>query len=420
MNPTVLGLSLILLLPGASPKVNVPEAKCRVFVAWNNHKVTTWVNDEPVSAWDNVCDGSNKLFFFTLHKGVNYIHFTAERLPVEKTKEFAGDLPSDGSTTIKLRFGGIFGTNNGKPFSYNAKDLLVWKATKDAETSHHWTVYFETSFRPPLDQFDPVTEISEGTRPNQEFSRSSEGGIEMRNLSKVGVKESDSDRRHPERDWRKGRQTLQYLFLGAVLCGCCTDGEGWDRSRQEDSMVYRPDGKAVFFAGRDPGEPLRPAITHSSRLMQSILYWKVGNYNHCGCESINAGAPDTRRKLTPLICRYSSPNGWRRLGMSISMIEIDVPLALDVTVTRRYPERGPERRAGHLRPRGLVSATPARHIGGTQEVETDRQRPRHPLAGYRRGHQRRRLTGRQTLGKSQTSFKKWLLKRESRRPTRRT
>ena len=83
--------------------------------------------------------------------------------------------------------------------------------------------------------------------------------------------------------------------------------------------------------------------------------------------------------------------------MSISTVEIDVPLALDVTVTPGYAQRGPERRADHLRPLGLVSAPPARYFGGTEEMAADRQRPRHPLAGHRRGHQRRRLAGRQTL-----------------------
>jgi hypothetical protein len=258
-----------------SQKPDISEAKCRIFVGWNNHEITAWVNDEPVWVWDDICAGSNRLFYFMLHKGINYVHFTAKRLPREKTKEFAGELSRDGSTTVNLRFGGVFGTNSGQPYSYNAKEILVWKATQNSETSPRWSVSSDTSFRPSLDRYDPVTRIDGHTRSEiKEFLVRLKEALKSKDLSKVGLKESDYNDTMKELGLEDCTLTAIYASEPYYV-----DVAPMEKLKiiygKKTVMVYRSDGEPISFAGGDPNSPRKIGYSYSFRL--DAMYFVLRN-----------------------------------------------------------------------------------------------------------------------------------------------
>jgi hypothetical protein len=277
MVPFVLAMLMSGFLPqggecrdASSQKPDISEVKCRIFVKSNNHKIIAWVNDEPVWVWDNVSAGSSQMFWSMLHKGINYVHFTAERFPREKTKDFASQLPNDGSTTIKLRSDVL-----GKPYPINAKDILVWRATKNSETSPHWSVHSDTSFRPPLDRYDSVTRIDERIRSQikESLVRFKEA-LKAKDLSRVGLKESNFNEIMNELG-------LEGCTLAAIYASepYYVDVAPLEKLRiihgKKTVMVYHSDGEPIYFAGRDPSLPSKFGWSYS--LKSSVMYFVLRN-----------------------------------------------------------------------------------------------------------------------------------------------
>jgi hypothetical protein len=166
---------------------------------------------------------------------IDYVHFTAERLPKEKTKAFVGILPNDGSTTVKLCSGGTLLKDDVKTSLMKTKDILDWRATKNSEISPRWSVYSDASFRPSLDRYDPVTGIDKQMRSQiYEFLARFKEALKSKNLSKVGIEESDYS------EWMKelgmeGLTLTDVFCVGTLLCRSCSDREVEFHSRQKNS-----------------------------------------------------------------------------------------------------------------------------------------------------------------------------------------
>ncbi|MFC1498890.1 hypothetical protein ACFLS1_10540 [Verrucomicrobiota bacterium] len=235
-------LLIAITLVGCGRKPDIPETKCLVFTTMNNHRVTTWVNDEPVLVCDNVWNGYNKPFWLTLRKGQNKVHFTVDRLPSEITKvigEHDPSNPNDGSTTVKIIKGGIF----------SPEDMIVWKTKADSEKSPYWTVHSDTAWRPSLEPYDPITAINDGTKKEiQDCLNKIQKGLDSKDLSAIGFIESD----------------VEFLMQEiGITCSVEKDIFGLKEyeavvspltelnivSGKKTIMVYRPDGEAVFYAG---------------------------------------------------------------------------------------------------------------------------------------------------------------------------
>jgi hypothetical protein len=237
---TLLLTATVFLSCGRTP--DIPETKCLVFTTMNNHKITTWVNDEPVLVCDNVWSGYNKPFWLTLHKGQNKIHFTANRLPPEVTNvigEHDPNNPNDGSTTVKIIKGGIF----------SPEDMIVWKTTADSDESPRWTVHSDTAWRPSLEPYEPITKITDDTRKKvQTWLDKIQKRLDSKDLSAIGFDESD----------------VEFLMeeIG-IACSVKKDIFGLKEyeavvsplaevslvSGKKTIMVYRPDGEPLFYAG---------------------------------------------------------------------------------------------------------------------------------------------------------------------------
>ena len=157
MKKTLASLVVAVVVLGCGKKPDIPETRSSVLTTMNNHRVTTWVNDEPVLVCDNVWNAYNKPFWLTLRKGQNKVHFTAERLSSNLTKvigEYDPNNSNDGSTTVKIIKGSIF----------SSEDMVVWKATADSEESPRWTVNSDTPWRPSLESYETITGIDHDTK----------------------------------------------------------------------------------------------------------------------------------------------------------------------------------------------------------------------------------------------------------------
>jgi hypothetical protein len=266
MNRAALGLILMSLVSGCSSKADIPEAKCLVFTTWNSHKITTWVNDEPVLVCDSVYGGYNKPFWPMLHRGLNHIHFTAERLPREKTRVLRESsdpfhvLPTDGSTTVKL----IAGSMIFRP--KEVKELLVWKTTRDAETSPHWSVWSDVSFRPPLDRYDDIDGIDEKVRTQiKGFLVRLKEALKSRDLAIAGLEKADFDDIAREAGIKADVSKAfanepYYVDVAPIEKLNIIHGK-------KTIMAYRPDGKPIFHAGDDPDAPIEK---HKLQMFYSI------------------------------------------------------------------------------------------------------------------------------------------------------
>jgi hypothetical protein len=232
------------LLIGCSSKPDIPERQCLVVTSLNNHKITTWVNDEPVLVCDNVYSGYNKPYWMMLSRGLNRIHFTAERLPEEKTKrlqemEDPSDIGfKDGSTTVKLIKGGFL----------SPKVLLTWKTAQDEEESPHWTVMSDKAYRPPLDRFDQIEEIDDPIRDQiATFLKLLKNALEAKNPFKAGLKLTCLEALMQDGGLQfepfKIFDTDHYYVEAAPI----------EKLKfihgKKTIMVYREDGRDVFFAG---------------------------------------------------------------------------------------------------------------------------------------------------------------------------
>jgi len=234
-------LLITVVLAGCAKKPDIPEAKCLVFTTMNNHRVTTWVNDEPVLVCDNVWNGYNKAFWLTLRKGQNKVHFTVDRLSPDVTVIGERDPtnPNDGSTTVKIIKGGIF----------SPEDMIVWKATADSEESPRWTVYSDTAWRPSLESYDAITGIDDDTKEEiQDWLNKVQKGLDAKDLSAIGFDESD----------------VEFLMeQSGITCSVEKDIFGLEQYKavvsplteldilfgKKTIMVYRPDGEPLFHAG---------------------------------------------------------------------------------------------------------------------------------------------------------------------------
>lgn len=235
-------LLVAVVLVGCGKKPDIPDAKCLVFTTMNNHKVTTWVNDEPVLVCDNVWSGYNKPFWTTLRKGQNTVHFTVDRLSPDVTKvigEHDPDNPNDGSTTVKIIKGGVF----------SPEDIITWKATADSEESPRWTVHSETAWRPSLESYDAIAGIDDDTKKEIQYWLSKiQEGLDAKDLSAIGLDASD----------------VEFLMKEiGVTCSVEKDIFGLKQYvavvsplaeldivfGKKTIMVYRPDGEPVYYAG---------------------------------------------------------------------------------------------------------------------------------------------------------------------------
>jgi hypothetical protein len=241
-------VSLVTLCVGCSRRPDIPEAKCLVFTTLNNHRITTWVNDEPVLVCGSVYNGYNKPFWVTLGKGWNTVYFTAERLPSELTGVIAQQSPdgrNDGTTTVRIIKGGIF----------SPQDLLVWQATEDEQTSPRWTVSSDKGYRPPLEAFEDIGTVDEDARKQvAAFLRRLVAALEGKDPAAVGWRETD----------------MEFLMKEAGMTGFGVrdifnqEHYGVTVSAMDDLkiihgrktiMAYRRDGGEVFFAGRSRTAP---------------------------------------------------------------------------------------------------------------------------------------------------------------------
>lgn len=170
-----------------SCKPNIQEGL--VFTTMNNHKVTTWVNNEPVLVCDNIYDRYNMPFWGGLQKGKNQIHFTAQRLPDEITQildEY--DNPNGGNTTVKIIKGSIFSPKD-------IKNIVVWTVTEDSQISPRWTVRSKTGWRPSLEPFEDIETIDDSMKIQiEEFLKALQQALDSKDLSAIGYQESDWER----------------------------------------------------------------------------------------------------------------------------------------------------------------------------------------------------------------------------------
>ena len=214
-------------------------------------------------------------------KGINRIHFTAERQNAEITREIASHVPggsNDGSTRVRIVKGSIF-----KP--EDMEDLLVWDVTKDAQTSPKWTVRSEVGFRPPLDAFDDISTIDEQTRHDiAKFLGELEKTLAAKDISAFGLVAemfNDSMRQmgmtsdfvtdvlkadHYESHVITDMNDLKLIHGKKTIMVYCGDqrslfeaGRSSDAPREDGKMYMHLSGDSLFFVKREGKiEPLWP------------------------------------------------------------------------------------------------------------------------------------------------------------------
>jgi len=248
MKKTFLFFFIIILVSGCKSKPDIPTAECLVFTTLNNHKVTTWVNDEPVLVCDNVWNGYNKAFWLTLRKGINKVYFTAERLPDEITKvidEYTPDTPNDGSTIVKIIKGDIF----------TSEDMIVWKATSDFHTSPVWSINSDIAWRPSLKPYDTIRKVDRETESQlREFLKTLKKSLESKKMAGIGFNESDFEFLSKELGLQCSVQNdifnVEYYEVTVSPIEELKIVKG-----KKTIMLYRPDGEPVFYAGISRSAP---------------------------------------------------------------------------------------------------------------------------------------------------------------------
>jgi hypothetical protein len=218
----------------------------------NNHRITTWVNDEPVLVCDNVYNGYNQPFWPTLRKGWNTVHFTAERLPEGLTNviaEHSADRRNDGTTAVKFVKGNILS---------GMSDILVWNVTDDSQTSPRWTVRSDTAYRPSLDSFEDVGEINDDMREQiAAFLVRLKKALDGKDIEATGWRVSDID--FLAEKGGSGHFDLAEVFWQEYYAVIVSPIDKLKfLAGTKTVMVYRPDGEKVFFAGRSPDAPEEP------------------------------------------------------------------------------------------------------------------------------------------------------------------
>ena len=258
--------------PGRSDS-EVAEPFCLVFTSYNNHKVITWVNDEPALVCDDVWTGYNKPPWLTFQKGSNRIHFTAKRLPKEVTAVFdnvsgvltedgVSKFMNDGTTTVKIIKGPVF----------QPEDLFTWKATKDSETSPTWTVNCTTYFRPGLEEFDNIETVDEKTKQQiADFLAKLRQALETKDVSSVGLRESDvkSIARAVGMPFSGFDAVFGMDHYEATVCPI-------DKLKiihgKKTILVYCPNGDPIYRASRSADTPMENGKMYPM-LASDVLYF---------------------------------------------------------------------------------------------------------------------------------------------------
>jgi len=245
---TLLLLVFVPLLTGCDPNVDIPETKCLVFTTMNHHSVTTWVNDEPVLVCGGMYDRYNMAFWQVLRKGVNEVHFTAQRLPAEVTDATAEHDPadgSDGSTTVKI----IKGTVR------EHEDIIVWNVTADSQTSPRWTIHSDAGRRPSLESFDPIVSVDDETKADIRILLGRfRAALDSKNLSAVGWREADLEAGFSEAGLELSMEKDIYGAKPYTSYVLSLD-ELEIVHGAKTIMVYHPHDELAFFAGRCPDAP---------------------------------------------------------------------------------------------------------------------------------------------------------------------
>ncbi|MCX6880423.1 MAG: hypothetical protein NTW21_42450 [Verrucomicrobia bacterium] len=241
---------LTLLMAGCKRKADIAPGNGIVFTTLNNHKVTTWVNDEPALVCSRVFYGYNKPYWLTLQAGENTIRFTAERLPGGMTDGIASRQPdgrNDGSTMVKIISGNIL----SKP-----KDIIRWIATADSQTSPAWTVRSDIAWRPALESYDAIDHVDDATKAQiADFLASLKTALNAKDLSPLGYQNSDFD------------FLMKQVGFKCAMAKDVFGAEPYQTSVSPMSeleiihgkktiMIYRrDDDEGVFYAGRSREAP---------------------------------------------------------------------------------------------------------------------------------------------------------------------
>ena len=248
---------------GCSSNSDNSASKYGVFTTLNNHRITTWVNDEPVLVCDNVWNGYNKPLWHVFRKGENAVHFTAERLPKDVTEVIRENDPADpGHTVVKI--------GTGSPFS--PKVIATWTTREDRETSPTWPLRSNVSFRPALDAYDSIQSIDQATKEQiSQFLTQLQKALDAKDVSSLGLTTADFSALIAEVGM-KG--SLERDVFGAEPDAARVSK--WDEldmiHGKKTIMVYRPDGEQVFVAGIAPDAPRENGKLYLS-LSSDALYF---------------------------------------------------------------------------------------------------------------------------------------------------
>ncbi|MDD5009001.1 MAG: hypothetical protein PHC68_11470 [Syntrophorhabdaceae bacterium] len=276
MKYLVLIVALVLVLSGFSGKPDISDPSWTfVITYYNNHKITTWINDEPVLVADMVWNGYNAVFWPFLKKGENTIYLTAEKLPPEKTKEATEFYSSvqypvdengkeiefehpygyderkfkDGTTTVKLIEGNFF-------IPKETKEIKVWKVTQDKQESPRWVVLSKIEHRPSLDTYEDIKTIDPETKKQIEgYLKILQKALDSKDLKIAGMRESDIEEFLKKITGEKISVSKDIFSIKPYKAVVSPMSELEMIHGKKTIMVYRPDGEDLYSAGLAPGTP---------------------------------------------------------------------------------------------------------------------------------------------------------------------